>query len=199
MLRAGGADQAATLRWPGAKAQASEALTHLAFYAGWPYGFSAAPVVKSVSDTRTRWGKCTLCKHRMLGRRFRHLTAQQFVGWAMCRLSVTFITQPRARPLKRMRDCHPSAGIRESVDYWSIRIKLTPATRKMPADSDGERPLAESGRSELLSNRERCEFRGAHEVDSLQRLHDGRRGWRSSSFRNSHRPASLHPRRASGQ
>ena len=34
------------------KAQASEALTHLAFYAGWPNVFSALPVVKSVFEKR---------------------------------------------------------------------------------------------------------------------------------------------------
>ena len=34
------------------KAQASELLTHLAFYAGWPNVFSAVPVVKGVFDSR---------------------------------------------------------------------------------------------------------------------------------------------------
>jgi 4-carboxymuconolactone decarboxylase len=34
------------------KAQASEVLTHLAFYAGWPNVFSAVPVVKGVFDSR---------------------------------------------------------------------------------------------------------------------------------------------------
>jgi 4-carboxymuconolactone decarboxylase len=34
------------------KAQASEMLTHLAFYAGWPYVFSAVPVVKEVMASR---------------------------------------------------------------------------------------------------------------------------------------------------
>ncbi|MBV9610869.1 MAG: carboxymuconolactone decarboxylase family protein [Acidobacteriaceae bacterium] len=34
------------------RAQASEALTHLAFYAGWPNVFSALPVVKGVFETR---------------------------------------------------------------------------------------------------------------------------------------------------
>jgi|SRR5438105_4528916 len=34
------------------KAQASEALAHLAFYAGWPNVFSAIPVVKGVFETR---------------------------------------------------------------------------------------------------------------------------------------------------
>jgi 4-carboxymuconolactone decarboxylase len=34
------------------KAQASEALTHLAFYAGWPNVFSAMPVVKAVLEKR---------------------------------------------------------------------------------------------------------------------------------------------------
>ncbi len=35
-----------------AKAQASEVLAHLAFYAGWPNVFSAIPVVKSVFEKR---------------------------------------------------------------------------------------------------------------------------------------------------
>jgi 4-carboxymuconolactone decarboxylase len=34
------------------RAQASEIVTHLAFYAGWPNAFSAVPVVKSVFDNR---------------------------------------------------------------------------------------------------------------------------------------------------
>lgn len=34
------------------RAQASEAVTHLAFYAGWPNAFSAVPVVKGVFDGR---------------------------------------------------------------------------------------------------------------------------------------------------
>jgi 4-carboxymuconolactone decarboxylase len=34
------------------KAQVSEVLTHLAFYAGWPYVFSAVPVVKEVMASR---------------------------------------------------------------------------------------------------------------------------------------------------
>jgi 4-carboxymuconolactone decarboxylase len=36
------------------KAQASEMLTHLAFYAGWPNVFSAIPVVKGVFEKRPR-------------------------------------------------------------------------------------------------------------------------------------------------
>lgn len=36
------------------KAQASEALTHLAFHAGWPNVFSALPVVKGVFEKRPR-------------------------------------------------------------------------------------------------------------------------------------------------
>jgi len=36
------------------KEQASEALTHLAFYAGWPNVFSALPVAKNVFDGRPR-------------------------------------------------------------------------------------------------------------------------------------------------
>jgi 4-carboxymuconolactone decarboxylase len=36
------------------QAQASEALTHLAFYAGWPNVFSALPVAKDVFEKRTR-------------------------------------------------------------------------------------------------------------------------------------------------
>ena len=35
------------------RAQASELLTHLAFYAGWPNAMSAVPVVKSVFDARS--------------------------------------------------------------------------------------------------------------------------------------------------
>jgi len=35
-------------------AQASEAVTHLAFYAGWPNAFSAVPVVKSVFESRQK-------------------------------------------------------------------------------------------------------------------------------------------------
>jgi 4-carboxymuconolactone decarboxylase len=35
------------------RAQASEVLTHLAFYAGWPSAMSAVPVVKSVFETRS--------------------------------------------------------------------------------------------------------------------------------------------------
>jgi 4-carboxymuconolactone decarboxylase len=34
------------------RAQASEAVAHLAFYAGWPNAFSAVPVVKGVFDNR---------------------------------------------------------------------------------------------------------------------------------------------------
>jgi 4-carboxymuconolactone decarboxylase len=34
------------------KAEASEVLTHLAFYAGWPNAFSAVPVVKGVFEGR---------------------------------------------------------------------------------------------------------------------------------------------------
>jgi 4-carboxymuconolactone decarboxylase len=34
------------------KAQASELLTHIAFYAGWPNAFSAVPVVKTILDAR---------------------------------------------------------------------------------------------------------------------------------------------------
>jgi 4-carboxymuconolactone decarboxylase len=34
------------------RAQASEALTHLAFYAGWPNVFSALPVAKDVFEKR---------------------------------------------------------------------------------------------------------------------------------------------------
>ncbi len=36
------------------KAQASEVLTHLAFYAGWPSVFSAMPIVKAVFESRAR-------------------------------------------------------------------------------------------------------------------------------------------------
>jgi 4-carboxymuconolactone decarboxylase len=35
------------------KEQASEVLTHLAFYAGWPNVFSAMPVVKQVFEGRS--------------------------------------------------------------------------------------------------------------------------------------------------
>ena len=34
--------------------QASEALTHIAFYCGWPCAFSALPVVKAVFEKRQR-------------------------------------------------------------------------------------------------------------------------------------------------
>jgi 4-carboxymuconolactone decarboxylase len=34
------------------KEQASEVLTHLAFYAGWPNAFSALPIVKEVFEKR---------------------------------------------------------------------------------------------------------------------------------------------------
>jgi 4-carboxymuconolactone decarboxylase len=34
--------------------QAGEAISHLAFYAGWPYAFSAVPVAKDVFDKRPR-------------------------------------------------------------------------------------------------------------------------------------------------
>ncbi|WP_431272417.1 carboxymuconolactone decarboxylase family protein [Dankookia sp. P2] len=34
------------------RTEASEVVTHLAFYAGWPNAFSAVPVVKSVFDSR---------------------------------------------------------------------------------------------------------------------------------------------------
>ena len=36
------------------KAQASEVLTHLAFYAGWPNIFSALPVAKDVFEKRPK-------------------------------------------------------------------------------------------------------------------------------------------------
>jgi 4-carboxymuconolactone decarboxylase len=36
------------------QAQASEILTHLAFYAGWPNAFSALPVVKEVFEKRQK-------------------------------------------------------------------------------------------------------------------------------------------------
>jgi threonine dehydrogenase-like Zn-dependent dehydrogenase len=36
------------------QAQASEVLTHLAFYAGWPNAFSALPVVKEVFEKRQK-------------------------------------------------------------------------------------------------------------------------------------------------
>jgi 4-carboxymuconolactone decarboxylase len=44
------------------KAEASEVLTHLAFYAGWPNVFSALPVVKAVFEKRptSRNGKITM-------------------------------------------------------------------------------------------------------------------------------------------
>jgi 4-carboxymuconolactone decarboxylase len=38
------------------KAQASEVLTHLAFYAGWPNVFSAIPVAKGVFEKRPSEG-----------------------------------------------------------------------------------------------------------------------------------------------
>jgi 4-carboxymuconolactone decarboxylase len=34
------------------RSEASEMVSHLAYYAGWPNAFSAVPVVKSVFDTR---------------------------------------------------------------------------------------------------------------------------------------------------
>ena len=34
--------------------QASEVLTHIAFYAGWPCAFSASPVVKDVFEKRQK-------------------------------------------------------------------------------------------------------------------------------------------------
>ena len=36
------------------KEQASEMISHIAFYAGWPYAFSAVPVAKTVFDTRSK-------------------------------------------------------------------------------------------------------------------------------------------------
>jgi 4-carboxymuconolactone decarboxylase len=36
------------------QAQASEVLTHIAFYAGWPNAFSALPVVKDVFEKRQK-------------------------------------------------------------------------------------------------------------------------------------------------
>jgi 4-carboxymuconolactone decarboxylase len=36
------------------RAQASEVLTHLAFYAGWPNVFSASPVAKDAFEKRPR-------------------------------------------------------------------------------------------------------------------------------------------------
>jgi 4-carboxymuconolactone decarboxylase len=36
------------------KAEASELLAHLPFYAGWPHVFSAVPVVKTVLESRPR-------------------------------------------------------------------------------------------------------------------------------------------------
>jgi len=34
------------------QSQASEVLTHVAFYAGWPNAFSALPIVKEVFENR---------------------------------------------------------------------------------------------------------------------------------------------------
>ena len=45
------------------KAQASEVLTHLAFYAGWPNAMSAVPVAKSVFDSRPA-STLTCCTQR---------------------------------------------------------------------------------------------------------------------------------------
>ena len=36
------------------KEQASEVISHIAFYAGWPNAFSAVPVAKTVFDTRPK-------------------------------------------------------------------------------------------------------------------------------------------------
>jgi 4-carboxymuconolactone decarboxylase len=36
------------------QSQASEVLTHVAFYAGWPNAFSALPVVKEVFEKRQK-------------------------------------------------------------------------------------------------------------------------------------------------
>ena len=36
------------------KAQASEVLTHIAFYAGWPNAFSALPVANDVFEKRQK-------------------------------------------------------------------------------------------------------------------------------------------------
>jgi 4-carboxymuconolactone decarboxylase len=36
------------------RAQASEVIAHIAFYAGWPNAFSAAPVVKNVFNSRSK-------------------------------------------------------------------------------------------------------------------------------------------------
>jgi len=36
------------------RAQASEVLTHLAFYVGWPNAMSAVPVVKAVLEGRSQ-------------------------------------------------------------------------------------------------------------------------------------------------
>jgi 4-carboxymuconolactone decarboxylase len=36
------------------KPQASEVITHVAFYAGWPNAFSAVPVVKGVFESRSK-------------------------------------------------------------------------------------------------------------------------------------------------
>jgi 4-carboxymuconolactone decarboxylase len=34
--------------------EAGEIVTHIAFYAGWPNAFSAAPVVKDILEKRTK-------------------------------------------------------------------------------------------------------------------------------------------------
>jgi 4-carboxymuconolactone decarboxylase len=39
------------------RAQASEMVTHLAFYAGWPNAMSAVPVMKGVFDSRANWSE----------------------------------------------------------------------------------------------------------------------------------------------
>jgi 4-carboxymuconolactone decarboxylase len=36
------------------KEEASEVISHIAFYAGWPSAFSALPVAKSVFDSRAK-------------------------------------------------------------------------------------------------------------------------------------------------
>jgi 4-carboxymuconolactone decarboxylase len=36
------------------RAQAAEAITHVAFYAGWPNAFSALPVAKDVFEKRPK-------------------------------------------------------------------------------------------------------------------------------------------------
>ena len=36
------------------KAEASELLAHLPFYAGWPNAFSAVPVVKAILESRPK-------------------------------------------------------------------------------------------------------------------------------------------------